>query len=186
MALTVNIGTSTLELVQGDITGQEADGIINAANAELAGGGGVDGAIHRVGGPEIMAACRAMGGCPIGQAVITTAGALSARNVIHAVAPRYDDGLQGEPGLLASAYEAALQIASDQNLKTLAFPSLGTGAYGYPLEAAARIALGTVIDFLGSHPQVERVRFVLFDEEAFSVYQQVLMEEAPTRRPGPR
>ncbi len=186
MTLVVNIGTSTLELVQGDITGQEADGIVNAANAELAGGGGVDGAIHLAGGPEIMAACRAIGGCPTGQAVVTTAGALSARKVIHAVAPRYKDGLQGEAGLLASAYNAALEIASDQGLKTVAFPSLGTGAYGYPLEGAARVALRTVIDFLGSHPQVERVRFVLFDKKALAVYQQVLMEEAPTRRPGSR
>lgn len=186
MTQVVNIGTSTLELVQGDITEQQVDGIVNAANAELAGGGGVDGAIHRAGGPEIMAACQAIGGCPTGQAVVTTAGTLSARNVIHAVAPKYADGLHGEPGLLASAYQAALQIASDQGLKTVAFPSLGTGAYGYPLESAARIALGTVIDFLGSHPQVERVRFVLFDDKALAVYQQVLMEEAPTRRHGPR
>jgi O-acetyl-ADP-ribose deacetylase (regulator of RNase III) len=184
MTLAVNIGTSTLELMQGDITAQEADGIVNAANAELAGGGGVDGAIHRAGGPEIMAACRAIGTCPTGQAVATTAGALAARNVIHAVAPRYKDGSQREAGLLASAYGAALAIASHEGLKTVAFPSLGTGAYGYPLDDAARIALGTVIDFLGSHPEVERVRFVLFDDDTLQVYERVLMEEAPTRPPG--
>jgi O-acetyl-ADP-ribose deacetylase (regulator of RNase III) len=184
MTRTVNIGTSSIELVQGDITDQAMDAIVNAANAELAGGGGVDGAIHRAGGPDIMAACRAIGGCPTGKAVATTAGSLSARQVIHAVAPRYQGGSQGEAGLLASAYESALEIASQADLKTVAFPSLGTGAYGYPVEDAARVALGTVVDFLGSHPQVERVRFVLFDEETLAVYQQVLMEVAPTRRLG--
>jgi len=186
MALTVNIGTSTLELVQGDITAQETDGIVNAANAQLAGGGGVDGAIHRAGGAAIMAACRAIGGCATGQAVATTAGALSARRVIHAVAPRYKDGSQGEARLLASAYNAALEVAVQEGLKSVAFPSLGTGAYGYPLEDAARVALGTAIDFLGSHPQLDLVRFVLFGEEALEIYERVLMEEAPTRRLGPR
>jgi len=186
MTQPVNIGTSTIELVQGDITGEQSEAIVNAANAELAGGGGVDGAIHLAGGPEILAACRALGSCPTGQAVITTAGTLPAKRVIHAVAPKYKDGTQGEAALLASAYNAALEIASREGLKTISFPSLGTGAYGYPVKGAARIALGTVIDFLGSHPQIEHVRFVLFDDETLAAYEQILMEEAPTRRPGPR
>jgi O-acetyl-ADP-ribose deacetylase (regulator of RNase III) len=184
MTVAVKIGSSTVELQQGDIAGQEVDGIVNAANAELSGGGGVDGAIHSAGGPEILTACKAIGGCPTGQAVATTAGNLSAKKMIHAVAPRYQDGSQGEAGLLSSAYSAALALASREELKTLALPSLGTGAYGYPLEDAARVALGTSIDFLGSHPEVELIRFVLFNDEAFEVYQRVLMEEAPTRRPG--
>jgi O-acetyl-ADP-ribose deacetylase (regulator of RNase III) len=186
MTQSVNIGTSPIELVQGDLTHETTDGIVNAANAELAGGGGVDGAIHRAGGPEIMAACRAIGSCPTGRAVVTTAGALPAGKIIHAVAPRYKDGTHGEAAQLASAYNAALEIASQEGLKTIAFPSLGTGAHGYPVKGAARIALGTVIDFLGSHPQVERVRFVLYDDETLEAYQQILMEEAPTRRPGRR
>jgi O-acetyl-ADP-ribose deacetylase (regulator of RNase III) len=181
MAINFKIGTSTVELVEGDITEQQVDAIVNAANADLAGGGGVDGAIHRAGGPEIMAECRAIGGCPTGQAVATTAGKLKAKRVIHAVAPKYQDGRQGEASALASAYTTALGLAASEGLRSIAVPALGTGAYGYPMEAAARVALGTTLDFLGRHPQVELIRFVLFDAGTLEVWKGVFLEMAPTQ-----
>jgi O-acetyl-ADP-ribose deacetylase (regulator of RNase III) len=176
------VGDSTIELVQGDITLQEVDGIVNAANSRLAGGGGVDGAIHRAGGPEIMAECRRIGGCPAGQAVATTAGRLAAKAVIHAVGPVYKNGRSGEAALLASAYEASFRLASEMGLRSLALPSLSTGAYGYPMEDAARIALSSAIEYLGRHPEIERIRFVLFGEDAFETHKLVLSELAPTQR----
>lgn len=178
----IQLGKSSLELVEGDITTQEVDAIINAANAQLAGGGGVDGAIHRAGGPEIMTECRAIGGCATGQAVATGAGRLKARKVIHAVAPIYRDGEHGEPALLASAYTCAFGVAADQGLRTVASPSLGTGAYGYPIQEAAKIALGTALSFLETHPELTLIRFVLFGQEAFRAYATVLNELAPTQR----
>ena len=184
MSLNCKIGSSSIELVQGDITDQRVDGIVNAANAELAGGGGVDGAIHRAGGPEIMEACRALGGCSTGQAVATTAGKLPAKMVLHAVGPVYRDGKQNEVGLLASAYTRALELAVEHGLKTVALPSLSTGAYGYPIEDAARVALETAIDFLGSHPQIELLRFVLFDAATLDAYSMVFSELAPTQGPN--
>ena len=185
MSHSFRIGSSTIELVEGDITEQHVDAIVNAANAELAGGGGVDGAIHRAGGPEILEACRAIGGCPTGEAVATTAGRLSARTVIHAVGPRYRNGRQGEARLLASAYAHALRLAVEQDCKTVALPSISTGVYGYPMEDAARVALGTAIDFVGSHPQLEHVRFVLFGDDAFETFKRVSGELAPTIVPDP-
>lgn len=160
-----------VSLVQGDITEQEADAIVNAANSGLRGGGGVDGAIHRAGGPEIMEECRRLGGCPTGSACATTAGRLKAKTVIHAVGPVWRGGGRGEAELLAGAYRASLEAASGMGLETVAFPSLSTGAYGYPLEQAAAIALGTVKDFLEKDPGIREVVFVLFDDRAFSAFE---------------
>lgn len=172
----VNVGQSILELVEGDITQQDTDAIVNAANSGLRGGGGVDGAIHRAGGPQIMEACRRIGGCPTGEARITTGGRLKARFVIHAVGPIYRDGKHGEPELLASAYRYSLRLASEHGIRSLAFPSLSTGAYRYPIHEASRIALRTVIDYLKAHPEIQLVRFVLFGMEAYRAYEEALKE----------
>ncbi|MDI7277584.1 MAG: O-acetyl-ADP-ribose deacetylase [Anaerolineae bacterium] len=169
-----------LELVQGDITRQEVDAIVNAANPGLLGGGGVDGAIHRAGGPEILAECRQLGGCPPGEARVTTAGRLKARYVIHAVGPVYYDGKSGEPETLASAYRHSLELASQRGLRSVAFPSISTGAYGYPVRQAAPIALRTVIGYMREHPEIELVRFVLYDTPTFDVYQGALGVQAET------
>jgi O-acetyl-ADP-ribose deacetylase (regulator of RNase III) len=170
----VQIGTSRLELVEGDITRQDTEAIVNAANTSLLGGGGVDGAIHRAGGPQILEECRGIGGCPTGEARITTAGRLRARWVIHTVGPVYRDGRHGEPELLAGAYRSSLQLASERGIKSLAFPSISTGAYGYPLAEAARIALTTIRDYLRAHPDISLVRFVLFGEAALRTYETAL------------
>jgi O-acetyl-ADP-ribose deacetylase len=178
----VEIGAASLELVEGDITKQTVDAIVNAANAQLAGGGGVDGAIHRAGGSLIMTECRNIGGCPTGQAVATTAGMLDAEKVIHAVGPIYRDGRQGEPELLASAYRSAFSLAAEQGLKTIATPSLSTGAYGYPMDDAARIAISTAIDSLRANPGLQLIRFVLMGSEALGIFRRALEEAAPTQR----
>jgi len=170
----VQISQSLLELVEGEITDQDMEAIVNAANSGLRGGGGVDGAIHRAGGPAIMQECRKIGGCPTGEARITTGGKLKARYVIHAVGPIYSGGKRGEPELLASAYRSSLQLASEHGIKSLAFPSLSTGAYGYPLEEAAGIALKTVIGYLKGHSEIELVRFVLFGHTAYQTFQRAL------------
>ena len=175
----VMIGPSVLELVEGDITQQDTEAIVNAANTTLLGGGGVDGAIHRAGGPKILEECRKIGGCPTGEARITTGGRLAARNVIHTVGPVYKDGRHREPELLAGAYRSSLELASEHKIKSVAFPSISTGAYGYPIEAAARIALTTVRDYLEGHPEIQRVRFVLFGEKAYEAYERVLKSVAP-------
>ena len=172
----VTIGNAILELVEGDITRQGTDAIVNAANSSLLGGGGVDGAIHRAGGPQILEECRKIGGCPTGEARITAGGRLPARWVIHTVGPVYRDGRHGEPDLLASAYRNSLKLASTRGLKTIAFPSISTGAYGYPLAEAARIALKTALECLATHPDITLVCFVLFGETAFRAYQTALAE----------
>jgi O-acetyl-ADP-ribose deacetylase (regulator of RNase III) len=174
----VKINHATLELVQGDITLQEVDAVVNAANSRLAGGGGVDGAIHRRGGPSVMAETRAKypQGCPTGSAVISGAGNLKARYVIHAVGPVWSGGNRGEADLLAAAYRRSLELAVEHGCKSLAFPSLSTGAYGYPMDQAARIALCTVIAFLKDRGQPERVRFVLFGEEAYGEFAAAMEE----------
>ena len=172
----MKIGPSTLELVEGDITRQDTDAIVNAANAALRPGGGVDGAIHRAGGPAIEAECRQLGGCPTGEARVTTGGNLTARYVIHTVGPVYQDGFHREPELLASCYRESLKLASAKGIKSLAFPSISTGVYGYPIEDAARVALKAVIDYLAHHPEIEHVRFVLFGRAAYEVYAKVLQE----------
>ena len=174
----VKVGQSILELVEGDITRQDTDAIVNAANAGLRPGGGVDGAIHRAGGPTIEAACRQLGGCPPGEARITTGGNLKARYVIHTVGPVYKDGFHREPELLASCYRESLKLASDKGLKSLAFPAISTGIYGYPLKDAARVALTTILDYLAQHPEIELVRCVLFGRAAYEVYEKVLKEKS--------
>ena len=174
----VKIGASTLELVEGDITKQDTEAIVNAANTSLLGGGGVDGAIHRAGGPQILEECRKIGGCPTGEARITTGGRLTAKWVIHTVGPIYRDGKHGEAELLASAYRSSLALASARGIKTVAFPSISTGAYGYPLAEAARIALTTARDYLNTHPEIALVRFVLFGQSASLAYEAAVTELA--------
>jgi O-acetyl-ADP-ribose deacetylase (regulator of RNase III) len=172
----VKIGSSILSLVTGDITNESTEAIANAANSGLRGGGGVDGAIHRAGGPKIMEECRKIGGCPTGSAVITTGGNLKAKYVIHAVGPVYKDGRSGEDTLLSGAYRSCLEIASEKGIKSIAFPSISTGVYGYPIGDASRVALGTVIDYLKEHTEIELVRFVLFSDGDRTVYEKSLGE----------
>lgn len=180
MKTTACVGQCLIELVQGDITEQQVDAIVNAANSRLAGGGGVDGAIHRKGGPDIMAETRVKypEGCPTGSAVISGAGRLPARFVIHAVGPVYRDGQHDEPALLASAYRRSLELACEHQCQSVAFPALSTGAYGYPLAEASRIALQTVVDFLRTNQAPRLVRFVLFGETAFQAFEEALSEMA--------
>lgn len=165
-----------IELVLGDITAQDTDAIVNAANSRLAGGGGVDGAIHRAGGPEIMAETRQKypGGCPTGQAVITGAGRLKARYVIHAVGPVYK-GKAEDAELLASTYLESLKLADKNHLKSIAFPSISTGAYGYPIEAASAVALKTIQDYLLGETGLKLVRLVLFSKRDSEVYKKSLL-----------
>ncbi len=158
-----------VELQRGDITAQVVDAIVNAANSSLRGGGGVDGAIHRAGGPAILAECIAIGGCATGDAVITTGGRLAARYVIHTVGPVYR-GAGDEARLLASSYRRSLEVASANRLSTVAFPSISTGAYGYPIDEASRIALRTVVDYLEAHDDIALARFVLFSDADLAVY----------------
>lgn len=174
----VQINNQTLELEQGDVTQQEVDAIVNAANSRLAGGGGVDGAIHRRGGPSIMAETNQKfpRGCPTGSAVLSGAGNLAAKYVIHAVGPVYSGGGRGEADLLAGAYRRCLELALEHDCRSIAFPSLSTGAYRYPIDQAARIALKTAIDFLNENGKPERVRFVLFDAAAYAAFAEALKE----------
>ncbi len=175
----LRIASTMLELRQGDITQVAADAIVNAANSALAGGGGVDGAIHRAGGPSIMEECRRLGGCPTGSAVLTGAGLLPAKHVIHAVAPIYSGRHEGHDAqLLRSAYATSLRLAESVGATTIAFPSLGTGAYGYPLQLAAPIALGTVADHLWAGSGLAEVIFVLFSAHSYTIYAQVLKQMA--------
>ncbi len=167
-------GRGILELAEGDITLQRVDAIVNAANSALAGGGGVDGAIHRRGGPRIMQECRLIGHCPTGQTVLTGAGELEARFVLHTVGPVWRGGGSGEAGLLASCYRTALKLAQEHECKSVAFPSISTGVYGYPLEAAAEVALREIAEFLTTHELPELVRMVLLGDEAYAVYERVM------------
>jgi O-acetyl-ADP-ribose deacetylase (regulator of RNase III) len=159
-----------IEVVQGDITTEAVDAIVNAANKTLLGGGGVDGAIHRAGGPAILEECRQLNGCDTGDAKITTGGNLPARYVIHTVGPVYQDGGHREPELLASCYRRSLEVAVANGCKTVAFPAVSCGVYGYPMLDAAQIALETVSAFLAEHDEVELVRFVLFTDEALAAF----------------
>jgi O-acetyl-ADP-ribose deacetylase (regulator of RNase III) len=168
-AAQVHINQSILELVEGDITRQATDAIVNAANSSLLGGGGVDGAIHRAAGPELLAECRKLGGCPVGEARLTQGYRLKARYVIHGVGPIYS-GTPRDAELLAGVHRHALQLASAHGIASVAFPAISTGAYGYPMQEAAPVALGTVFDYLGQHPEIELVRFVLFGQRAYQVY----------------
>jgi O-acetyl-ADP-ribose deacetylase (regulator of RNase III) len=163
-----------IELVRGDITQQDTEAIVNAANTTLLGGGGVDGAIHRAGGPAIVTECRTLGGCATGDAKITTGGKLRARHVIHTVGPVYRAGGAREADLLACAYRRSLEVASANGIRSLAFPSISTGAYRYPIGAAAEIALRTVTRYLRDHPEIELVRFVLFSDTDLAVYRELV------------
>ncbi len=177
----VKIASSTIELVERDITKQEVDAIVNAANTTLLGGGGVDGAIHRAGGPIILEECKKIGGCPTGEAVITAGGTLPARHVIHTVGPVWHDGSNKEPELLQNAYKNSLLQAESNNLTSIAFPSISTGAYRFPIDQASRIALSTIIEHLKGKSSIKNVLFVLFGSTAFGAYkntlQQLLMED---------
>ena len=164
-----------IELELGDITHEKTDAIVNAANSSLLGGGGVDGAIHRAGGPTILEECRKLGGCPTGDAKLTGGGRLAASHVIHTVGPVYRDGRHGEPDLLASAYRRSLEVALEHHLRSIAFPSISTGAYRYPIAEAAPLALRTVAGFLEQHPgQLDLVRFVLYGARDLAVYSEAL------------
>ena len=167
-------GAERIEVVQGDLTKETVDAIVNAANTTLLGGGGVDGAIHRAGGPAILEECRTLGGCATGDAKITTGGNLPAQHVIHTVGPVYRAGQHGEPDLLESCYRRSLEVAVENNLRTVAFPAISCGVYGYPLEDAARIAIDTVAQFLGEDDRIERVRFVMFTDDAYEAFRQAL------------
>jgi O-acetyl-ADP-ribose deacetylase (regulator of RNase III) len=161
-------------LVTGDITEQKVDAIVNAANSSLLGGGGVDGAIHRAGGPSILEECRRLGGCEPGDAKATEAGSLPARHVIHGVGPVWRGGDAGEAELLASVHRRAIELAAELGARTIAFPAISTGAYGYPLELAAPTAIGATHEALAAHPEVEEARFVFRDEGTLAHYRDAL------------
>ncbi len=165
-----------IELVQGDITRMGVDAVVNAANKSLLGGGGVDGAIHRAAGPELLAECRTLGGCDTGDAKITRGYNLKARHVIHTVGPIYRGGVSGEPRLLESCYTRCFEVAHDNKLTSLAFPSISTGAYSYPIEDASRIALSTTLAQLERFPEIKRVVFALFSQSDLEIYEKKLAE----------
>ena len=166
----IKINNAVITLVLGDITKEETDAIVNAANSGLRGGGGVDGAIHRAGGPSIMKECREIGSCPTGQAVITGGGNLKARYVIHTVGPVYRGGARGEKELLNSAYRESLKKVTQKGLRSVSFPAISAGVYGYPLREAASMALTTIIDYVSDHEEIELVRFVLFSQDIYDVF----------------
>ena len=167
-----------IELKKSDITKLNVDAIVNAANTSLLGGGGVDGAIHRAGGQAILEDCirirNRQGGCAVGEAVITTAGNMPARFVIHTVGPVWSKSNTGADALLSNAYRNSLQLAAENNVKTIAFPNISTGIYHFPKDKAAEIAIRTVKDFLSSNKKIEKVIFVCFDEENYGIYQRLL------------
>ena len=175
----MKIQDTELSLIQGDIIQQETEAIVNAANSSLMGGGGVDGAIHRAGGPAILEECKRIraqrGPLPPGQAVVTTGGNLKAGYVIHTVGPIWQGGRKNEAAVLTSAYQESLKLAKVKDIKTISFPSISTGAYGYPLDEAARVAVEAVVNFIKENPGVfKEVCFVLFDGKTFTAYEQAL------------
>lgn len=163
-----------IRIILGDITKQNSDAIVNAANCSLLGGGGVDGAIHRAAGPELLAECRTLHGCETGKAKITKGYRLPAKYVIHTPGPVWHGGGHGEAELLASCYRSCLELAKENGCKSVDFPSISTGVYHFPLEKAADIAIGTITDFLKSNPEIERVRMVCFDEGTKAFYDRAL------------
>lgn len=165
---------SKIEIIQGDITKQEVDAIVNAANCSLLGGGGVDGAIHRAAGPELLAECRGLNGCKTGEAKITRGYKLPAKYVIHTPGPVWHGGTKYEPELLSACYISCLELASEYGCKTVDFPSISTGVYRFPLDRASRIAIVTISDFLKFHPEIERVRMVCFDARTKEYYDKAL------------
>jgi O-acetyl-ADP-ribose deacetylase (regulator of RNase III) len=177
-----HVGKAKVCLVQGDITDMDTDAIVNAANPTLMGGGGVDGAIHRKGGPQILEECKRIratewpDGLPTGKAVITSGGNLKAKYVIHTVGPIWHGGTSGEPELLAEAYRNSLRLAVSRGITTIAFPSISTGAYGYPIEKASRVALVAVKEFLEKEDRIEKVVFVLFTKHDFEIYRKAAEE----------
>jgi O-acetyl-ADP-ribose deacetylase (regulator of RNase III) len=168
--------TATLRALQGDITTLAVDAIVNAANSSLLGGGGVDGAIHRAAGPDLLAECRLLGGCPTGEAKLTRGHRLPARFVIHTVGPVWRGGAEGEPERLASCYRRSLEVAAGHGLRSIAFPSISTGVYGYPIEAASEIAVATVKASLAELPAIQEVIFCCFSEGDWRVYNKRLGE----------
>lgn len=173
-----------IEVTQADIVTLKVDAIVNAANTTLLGGGGVDGAIHRAAGPELLAECRTLGGCPTGQARITRGYRLPARHVIHTVGPIYRDGRQGEATLLASCYRESLALALQHQARTIAFPAISCGVYGYPIPDAARIAIGATAGFLASEGNLDRVVFACFGAEVLSAFQSALRERRRSTQAG--
>ncbi len=172
----IQVNDATLEIIQGDITQQDTDAIVNAANESLLGGGGVDGAIHRAAGRQLYDECKTLNGCKTGDAKITRGYNLKARYVIHTVGPVYRGGNHNESQLLASAFRRSLELARENNLASVAFPAISTGVYCYPMADAAHIALTTIIDFLKSHDAPKLVRMVLFDVNALRTHERVLQE----------
>jgi len=173
------VGGAAIEVAQGDITKEAVDAIVNAANRSLLGGGGADGAIHRAGGPAILEACKKLGGCETGDAKITTGGNLPAKYVIHTVGPVYRDGKSGEPELLASCFRRSLEVALENDVRTVAFPAISCGVYGYPIPEAAAIAVKTTAEFLETHQGIERVRFVLFSADVHDAFAAALEAGRP-------
>jgi O-acetyl-ADP-ribose deacetylase len=177
----IQIGKSVLSLILGDITEQETDAIVNAANSSLLGGGGVDGAIRRAGGPNILEECKAIrathGECQTGEAVITSGGRLKAKHVIHAVGPIWHGGNRNESALLSDAYRHSLRVALENDIHTIAFPSISTGIYGFPIECASRIAFKVVKKFVREHPSIKEARFVVFSQQDFEVYRPLFQSQ---------
>ncbi len=176
--MTIRIGSTALTLVQGDITQQEVDAIVNAANSSLMGGGGGDGAIHRAGGPQILEECKVYvaqhGQLPTGEAMITSGGRMKAKYVIHTVGPVWHGGGNREEELLSNAYHNSLKVAVENGIKTIAFPSISTGIYGFPIDRAAKIAVDTVKNFVGKNRSLTEVRFVTFSQSDYDIYQKLL------------